>query len=756
MQQNINKLAGFLTSKVGLITILIVAVCAAVLITHWPALSAKAVSYDDEQYIFDNILVRSPGLESARRFLTEAIEPSTVAGYYQPLTMISLMLDYVLGGQTTSLLPFHITSLTLHIANTALVIVLLHQLFGRVWIAAAVGLLFGVHPLTVEVIPWASERKTLLAAFFVLWSLVLYIHFVRKGNRKAYLGCIVMYVLALVSKPTSTPLPLLMLLMDFWPLKRLKWPAILEKLPLFIIGGISAVITYVSQSRTLSVVTPRAYGPMRVPFIVCHSIIFYLGKMVWPVNLSSHYPFPNPVGLSSPMVLIGVIGTCVLIPLLLMSLRWTRAAMTGFLIFFVAITPTLQTFQFSNVIASDKFAYLPSIGILMMLAAFLVWICGIDSSRRYRTKCIIVAIIVLMLAGAESFASRRYLVHWKDTVSLFTHIVKMAPNAASPLNNLGMALAKQGDTEQAIECFKKVLKIKPDDMDAHFSLGKIFTEQGKEDEAMFYYNKVLNSKPKESMIYNNLAVMLVNKGKIGEAITMYRKGIEANLRFPSILHSGLGTLLLQQGKIDEGISELQTAVKLQPDATAFNNLGAAMLLKGNVDEAMECYEKAVRFDPKNAEAHYNFGNILLSQTKLKEAVSEYEKAIDINPKYTKAHANLAVALMQSGRLDESIEQSKEALNLDPNHIGAHFNLAMALANKGLFEQAISEYRQVLRLDPMDAEAHCMIGDILAHLGRTQEATAEYQESLKINPQHPGAQQGLKDIESGQHSERTAQ
>ncbi|MGB8226876.1 MAG: hypothetical protein WCE45_08460, partial [Sedimentisphaerales bacterium] len=304
MQQD-TKITDWLKSETGLLTVLIIAVCAAVLITHWPALSAKAVSYDDEQYIFDNILVRTPGLASAWRFLTEVFEPSTVAGYYQPLTMISLMLDYALGGQTTSLLPFHITSLMLHIANTAMIILLLNQLFGRVWIAAAVGLLFGVHPLTVEPIPWASERKTLLAAFFVLWSLVLYIHFVRKGNRKAYLGCIVMYVLALMSKPTSTPLPLLMLLMDFWPLKRLKWQTILEKLPLFVIGAISAVITYVSQSLTLEVITPHAYGPMRVPFIVCHSIIFYLGKMVWPVNLSSHYPFPDPVGLSNPMVLIG-------------------------------------------------------------------------------------------------------------------------------------------------------------------------------------------------------------------------------------------------------------------------------------------------------------------------------------------------------------------------------------------------------------------------------------------------------------------
>lgn len=757
MQQNINKSLEQLTSKVGLLTVLTIAVCAAVLVAHWPALSAKALSYDDEQYFVENFPVRNPGLQSAWRFLSEVLKPSTVAGYYQPLTMISLMLDYAWGGQTDSLLPFHITSLALHIANTALIIVLLHRLFGRVWIAAAVGLLFGVHPLTVEPIPWVSERKTLLAAFFSLWSLLLYVRFAQKGGRKAYLGCIAMYVLALMSKPTATPLPVVMLLMDFWPLRRLEWRAVLEKLPFFAVGIISAAITYISQQRTVTVITPVAYGLMRAPLVICHNIIFYLYKMIWPANLSSHYAFPEPVGLSDPMVLIGVIGTCILVPLLVLSLRWTRAALTGWLIFFVTVFPTMQFFQFSNVIASDKFIYLPSFGLLMIPAAFLSWLCRPDAGRPRTARCAIIAVVVLMLAGSESFATRRYLAHWRDTISLFEHMVKVTPNAASPLNNLGMAYAKQGDYEKAIESFKKALAVKPDDMDAHFGLGKVYSEQGKEDEAMFYYNKVLNSKPKESMIYNNLAVMLVNQGRIDEAIAMYRRGIEAKLRFPSALHVGLGTLLLQQGKIDEGIAELQTAVKLQPDATAFNNLGAALLLKGKINEAMECHENAIRLDSKNAEAHYNLGNLLLSKGRLREAVDEYEKALRINPRYTKAHANLAVALMQSGRLDESIEQSKEAIKLDPNHIGAHFNMAMALAAKGLFQQAISEYRNVLRLDPADADAHCMIGDILARQGRYEEAAAEYRQALKINPQHPTAQQELNSVEdTAQQPSQTTQ
>ncbi len=781
MQQELNKsVEEIATSKVKALTILIIVVCAAVLIIHWPALSAKALSFDDNRYFVENFLVRSPSLESTRRFLTEVFNPSTVSGYYQPLTMISLMLDYAIGGQTDSLLPFHRTSLLLHIANTALIIVLLYYLFGSEWIAAGVGLLFGVHPLTVEPIPWISERKTLLAAFFAFWSLILYIRSTRSGNSKTRIASIVMYALALVSKPTSTPLPVLMLLMDYWPLRRLKWQTILEKWPFFIIGGISAVITYTSQSRTASVITPEAYGLIRVPLVICHNIIFYLYKMIWPVNLSSHYALPDQIGFSTPMVMAGVIGTCILVVLLLVSWWWTRAAITGFAVFFIAIFPTMQMLQFSDVIASDKFVYLPSIGILMILAVFLVWVCKTGDTSRHTARYIAVAIIVLILATAESFATRKYLACWKDTTSLFTQMVKVAPNATSPRNNLGVALAENGHKKEAVECFTQVLKQKPNDLMANLNMGKILSEEGKNDEAMKQYYKLLRIKPDEVLAYQNIAVTLMNEGHIDEAIAVYRKGLENITRNPALMHVGIGTLLFQQGKIDEAIYELQIAMKIGPNSTALNNLAVALSLKGRTDEAMVCCKRAIGLDPNNPEAHYNLGNILLSQNKLKKAISEYEKAVSIKPKYTKANINLSVALTrenqfdeaikyaakaaktepnnfdaqynlamslgQRGRIDEAINCFGKTVEIEPNNADAHFGLAQALVYKNRLQEAANEYRQVLNLQPQDIDTRCILGDVLAKQNRFDEAAVEYRQVLKIDPNNSHAQQGLKNIQ----------
>lgn len=331
---------------------ILVIVCILVFIVHLPALSARATFHDDHMYLTENFLVQNPGWTSARRFFVEILEPSTVTGYYQPLTMISLMADVAITGSSNSFRPFHRTSLLLHVANTALVAVLLYLLFGHALIAAGVALLFGLHPMTVDSICWISERKTVLATFFALFSIIFYVRYAHLGKKRHFIGCLIAYVLALLAKPTTVPLPAMMLLMDYWPLNRLRRDSIIEKLPLFLIGTVFAVITYVSQDRTTIVILPGQYNPLRIPMILSHNIIFYLYKIVWPLNLSPHYEYTSYL-----MKLAGAIGTCVLIPVLFLSLRRTRALLTGWLIFFIAIIPTMGIVSVTPVIAANRYAY---------------------------------------------------------------------------------------------------------------------------------------------------------------------------------------------------------------------------------------------------------------------------------------------------------------------------------------------------------------------------------------------------------------
>lgn len=542
---------------------LVLIVGAVVFAVHWPALEAKVLSFDDAQYLTKNKLVLNPSWQSAKRFLVEIREPSTVKGYYQPLNMISLMLDVARGGNADNLRPFHFTSLLLHAANTALIILLLYMLFGNLWCAAMVGLLFGVHPLTVEPIPWVGERKTLLAAFFALWCMIIYVWYTRKRNWRLLLTCGLTYVLALMAKPTTTPLPVLFLLMDFWPLKRLSKRSALEKLPLFVVMIVSSVITVISQAETASAEMPSERNIIQILLILCHNIIFYPFKMIWPINLSSHYPIPRAMALSEPTILVGVIGTLVLLPALIVSLRRTRALLTGSLLFLVAIFPTMGVIGFTDVIASDKFAYLPTVGLLMVLA----WLLGRawKRPRGSRVLPIVIVILVTLAAVCESAATRGYLKKWRDTETFHRHMLALAPQEGVLHNGLGDALKQQGRIEEALQHFRTAVRLEP----RHYGLR------------------------------TNLALALHRSGKTDEAIEHFHRVVQLNPNYPPG-HKNLGIALMHQDKYAEAGKHLRIAIGFRPDdANLHYNLGVALTKQGLVEQAVNEFVQTLRIDPNH-------------------------------------------------------------------------------------------------------------------------------------------------------------
>jgi tetratricopeptide (TPR) repeat protein len=579
---------------------LLAVVCIIAAIAHWPALSAQASSLDDQEYLHDNYLVRNPSWASARRFLTEVLEPSTVEGYYQPLTMISLMLDCAMGGGPDNLKPIHITSLFLHIANTALVIVLLYTLFGEVWPAVMAGLLFGVHPLTVDSIVWVVERKTVLASFFALCCMIFYIHYTKKSNWKFYIGCVLMYVLALMAKPITTPVPILLLLFDFWPLRRLSKRSLVEKVPLFVIGFVFGVITVISQSRTAAIIAPAKQGFIQILLIICHNIIFYLYKVIWPVNLTVFYPFPEPMSLSNPMVLAGVVGSCVLICVLFLSLRWTRAPVTGWLIFFVAIFPTLGIIRFTDVIAANRFLYFPSIGYLLIVLKAFSWLWH-NAQRHFRLylRRIITIAVVVILALLEIISTRSYLVHWRDSESHFRHVSKFAPDSAKIHDYVGLALAKKGKSDEAIFHFTKALQLDPNFYRAHINLGIMLAKREDLDKAIEHFFRVIQLKPKLAKVHHNLALALFSKGDIEGTIKHYRESLRLEPYSPETLH-GLSWILATSSEptYRDGAEALVLA-KRACELTKYRNpeplitLAAAYAEVGHFSEAVRTIQKAV-------------------------------------------------------------------------------------------------------------------------------------------------------------------
>ncbi len=475
------------SQKLTLLMLLII-VCVLVFIVHCPILLAKAHYFDDSQYLDNNLLVQTPGWHSIKLFFTEVFKPTTVLGYYQPLTMISLMFDCAMGGSPDNFMPFHITSLLLHVCNTALIVVLLYMLFGQPWIAAGVGLLFGLHPIAVDSIAWISDRKTLLSSFFALWSLIFYLRFVKTGKLWSRWTCLGMYTLSLMSKPTTVPLPVLMLIMDYWPLRRLNKAAIFEKLPIFITGCIFAVITYVSQSQTATVSFPNEYGAGRIPLVVCHNIIFYLLKIIWPVKMSPYYAFPEHMVLWNPLILVDVIGTCILIILIIISLHWTRAFFASFMFFFISVFPTMQVIGFTYVIAAHRFVYLPSIGFWLLLAWILSSMQAESFQKRLATinAKIILIICFFVIASTEMLGSRRYAKYWSDPVTFYEHALSQNPNSEYMHRGLSVAYGDNRQFDKAVYHIHRALEICPGNANYELTLWFYMLKTGQQEEAMSY------------------------------------------------------------------------------------------------------------------------------------------------------------------------------------------------------------------------------------------------------------------------------
>jgi len=644
-----------------------------VLTVFWPALSSRAFYLDDKEYLLENALVQRPGWESARRFFSEVLEPSTVAGYYQPLAMVSLMLDAATAGpaagQTESewLRPFRRTSLLLHVLNAASLALLLAMLLRAIWPAAAAGLLWGLHPLTVEPVPWIAERKTLLATFFVLWALILYMRYARvacpadarrepaKGGAPeiarsqrqalyrwaAYSGVLLLYVSALLSKPSALPLPLLLLILDYWPLRRLSWRTLLEKLPLLVIAGLAAGLAFVSQARTGAVALPWQQEAGRAALVVCHNIVFYLEKVLWPAGLSPLYVATEPLSLSQPAVLAGIFGTVVLAGAIVISLRWTRVVAAGLGFFLVAVFPTLGVVAVHGAIAADRHMYLPLVGLALLaawgLARLFEWLR--QSNKPARLRAALVAAI-LAVCAAEALATRTYLGYWRDSESLHRRAMTISPRAVQP----------------------------------HWHLAYLLRREGRLDEALEEYRAAVELAPNVARLRHDFGSALAARGDTAGAVAQYRKALELDDTLV-LTHNSLALALTDQGRFTEAFAHFEAALRFQPGlALTLNNYGVAL-------------EKAGR---------------------LGEAMAQYRAAVQAQPDFALAHSNLGEALSKTGQPDEALRELRTAVQCAPGDVRLRLRLAMQLERQNLVEQAASEYRTILRLEPGHAEARARL------------------------------------------------
>ncbi|MGO9255829.1 MAG: tetratricopeptide repeat protein [Bryobacteraceae bacterium] len=695
------------------------------------------VNFDDPEMVSANPHVRQGMTPAGIAWALTSVE----AANWFPVTRLSHMLDAQFFGLGSGW--HHAVNVLLHALAAMALFAFLDRATHTRWPSALVALVFALHPLHVESVAWVSERKDVLSALFWFLALWAYVRYTERPGLGRYLALIAWFVLGLMSKPMIVTLPLVLLLVDFWPLGRPLGAALLrEKIPLFALSAVASVATYLVQRRSGAVESLAAFPVgLRVENALV-SCCTYIAKMFWPSGLAVFYPYPAAVPLWQAALAAAALAAVTVV----VVRAWRRAPYlaAGWFWYLGTLLPVAGLVQVGAQARADRYTYVPMIG----LAIALVW-GGADLLRRaQRAPQGVPIALAAAVALACVPATWAQVAHWRNSETLFRHALAVTRGNYVAEHNLGNYLMDvPGRLPEAIGHLEASLRIHPESARAHTDLGTALARMpGRLPEAIAEYRAALRLAPDAAIPHNNLGNTLAKTGRLPEAMAEYETALRLDPEYAEA-HNNLGSALMKLGRPHEAIANFQTAVRLDPgSAEAHYNLGSALAeTPGGQSEAIGEYLTALRLNPNSAEAHLNLGIAMAGDpARLPEAIAEYEAALRLNPDSAEAHNNLGSALANyPARLAEAVEQYRTALRLNPDSAEVHNNLGSALAKLGRPSEAIAEYQAALRLKPDYAEAHINLGASLAPIpGRLPEAIAHFEAALRANPDSADAHYNL--------------
>jgi protein O-mannosyl-transferase len=641
----------------------------------------KFINYDDNIYVYQN-----PHVTQGLTFkgIVWAFTHSHAHNWH-PLTTISHMMDCRLYGLSAG--GHHLSNVLLHVIAVVLLFLVLRRMTTAFWLSAFVAAVFAIHPLHVESVAWVSERKDVLSGLFFMLTLGAYVRYVRRsgGTTKnfrlwthGYLWVLIFFTLGLISKPMLVTLPFVLLLLDYWPLDRLRplqagpvfrlgsYPVprrlIVEKVPLLVLALLSCLTTLLAQQGGI-----QSFEHFPLSLRMGNAVVsaaVYLWQLVYPAGLAVLYPYPAN-GLALWKVVLSLI-VLVSISAGAFALRHRRPyLMVGWLWYLIMLVPVIGIVQVGVQARADRYTYLPQIGLYVLIA----WATkDLFASRRIRRWVLgVSAALVVALLAAHARIQTSY---WRNNESLWTHTLACTSRNNIALTNVGVYLLETGRLEEGMADLQKALEIDPNDVFAHNDLGKAFLTMGRDTEAIAHLQKALDLNPKVAVVHNNLGDAFLHAGQLKQAVTQYQKALEIK---PDYFEAG-NSLRLVLG---------------QPE---------------HENEAIAYYRDALEINSNNAEAHNNLGNVLIRKGRVDEGIVHFQKALEINPKLAEAHSNLGNAFMQKGQAEAAIAQYKKALEINPNHAGIHNNLGLAYSQHGAVKDGMSEYEKALEINPQFADA----------------------------------------------------
>ena len=668
------------------------------------------VTFDDPVYVTDNLNVQSGLTAKAVRWAFS----TTHAEFWHPLTWLSLMLDNQLYGLNAG--GYHVTNLLLHILSTLLLFWLFNRMTGAIWKSAFVAALFALHPLHVETVVWITKRKDVLNTFFSMLTLCLYVYYAEKPAIKRYLLILLCFACALMSKPMAVTLPAVMLLLDYWPLKRferqkeslLSWQ-FREKAPLFILSFIFTMITILAQYNKHIKIVDHPLDSRLANAVV--SFVLYLEKTFWPEGLAAFYPFPDSLPVWQ------ILGAAILI-LMITVAAWTARKrspylLVGWLWYSITIIPVLDIFRSALRGMSDNYMYLPSIGIFVML----VWgLPSLFSDKETKKKILIptgaVFIAVLM------FLAWRQCAYWQNNNDLWNQALRVTKNNWLALHQRGIFYRANGRYQEALDDFNKAIRINPSYAYAYNNRCNTYVQLGQHQKAIEDCSKAVAIYPFCVEAYNN-------RGNAYSFLRQYHKAIES----------------------------YDQAISIQPSYTkAYYNRGLTYGFKlDDYQRGIADFNEVIRIDPRYADPYIALGLLHFNKRNFELGCVDFKKACDLGHclhlhKFQKIGECRGSDLQlldsvyfhkkgtdyfKQGEYLMAIEYFNKALILNKDYADAYHNRGAVYVEIANYPRAIEDYNESIRLKPGYADVYNNRGIVYMLERKREKGCRDFQKACSL-------------------------
>ncbi|MDB4978700.1 MAG: hypothetical protein JWM56_886 [Candidatus Peribacteria bacterium] len=600
---------------------------AAGLLVYGSSLTNDFVRLDDGLLIFENQAVQHVNFTTLKTIFT-TYDPEL----YIPLTFLTYQLDYQIGHITATI--YHVQNLFWHTLNALLIAWLAYLLSRRRWIAVVAGLLFALHPLNTEAVSWAAGRKDVLSTFFFFASCIGYLYYRSDNSRKWYVISIILFILGLLAKVMVLTLPVVLLLIDDFQSRPWSRKMLADKIPFFGLSVVFGIIALFGKRQLLS-----AVSPFEAVLLGIRSSMFYIQQLVWPAHYSISYPYEDAIRLTTPNIALSLLAVILVLGVAVWLRRRTRLYFFAVGFYIITVAPTFTNLiKGEPTLASDRYAYLPSFGLIFLAAMLLdAWIRKQPRKRKETLAWAVPLGCLSLLAILSHWQS----LTWKSTETLFRHVISIYPHSYTAHNNLGNAYRRQNLLPQAETELKAAVAIKP--MAKILSnLGAVYTKQGRYEEAHKIFEQAIANEPDKPDSYFGLGILLAAEGKDDEALKAYADAVRIRSNY-ALAYVNSAVIWEKRGNMPRAQEELRKAIEAEPALMqAYYNLAVLYEQTGDREKARDTYRQAINLQPWFIPARLNLGLLLYTLNDEAGAEKQFRAILELEP----SNAEAAEAMRQ--------------------------------------------------------------------------------------------------------------